>query len=255
MRGRITLRNESDGPQKNIALQISSSLHWVSIKLDGKPVEFLSQAYTSDIDHTGALTEAIVTVAPVSPEKTIDLEIGYEGTITQDASRLIRIGVPAETAKHSDWDQIGHTFSTVRGIGYVAWYPVATEAASLSDGDSVLATVGRWKQRESQAEMKVNLCLSQNSAEGNSSPPLQMFMNDAQSGVRGGSAGVHRRARDERPGRLPLRRLDQVRPARQRIVQHLHRLWRRRRRRAEQRGGANQRQADDRGRGKLPGHR
>ncbi|PYV83998.1 MAG: hypothetical protein DMG93_06560 [Acidobacteria bacterium] len=189
VRGRITLRNESDDPQKNIALQISSSLHWVSIKLDGKPVEFLSQAYTSDIDHTGALTEAIVTVAPVSPEKTIDLEIGYEGTITQDASRLIRIGVPAETAKHSDWDQIGHTFSTVRGIGYVAWYPVATEAASLSDGDSVLATVGRWKQRESQAEMKVNLCLSQNSAEGNSSPPLQMFMNDAQSGVRGGSAG------------------------------------------------------------------
>ena len=67
VRGRITLRNESDGPQKNIALQISSSLHWVSIKLDGKPVEFLSQAYTSDIDHTGALTEAIVTVPPVSP--------------------------------------------------------------------------------------------------------------------------------------------------------------------------------------------
>lgn len=189
VRGRITLRNESDGPQKNIALQISSSLHWVSIKLDGKPVEFLSQAYTSDIDHTGALTEAIVTVPPVSPEKAINLEIGYEGTIPQDASRLARIGVPAETAKHSDWDQIGRAFSAVRGIGYVAWYPVATEAAGLSDGDSVLATVGRWKQRESQAEMKVNLCLSANSAQGNSSPPLQMFMNDSPSGVRVGSVG------------------------------------------------------------------
>jgi len=189
VRGTITLRNESDAPQKNITLQISSSLNWLSIKLDGKPVEFLSQAYTSDIDHTGALTEAIVTMAPVSSGKTIDLEIGYEGTITQDASRLTRIGVPAETAKHSDWDQIGRTFSAVRGIGYVTWYPVATEAASLSDGDSVLATVGRWKRRESQSEMKVNLCLSGNSAEGNSSPPFEIFMNDGYRGVRGGGAG------------------------------------------------------------------
>jgi hypothetical protein len=65
--------------------------------------------------------------------------------------------VPADIAKHSDWDQISPSFTGIRGIGYVAWYPIATEAASLSEGNSVLETVGRWKQRESQAEMRVKL--------------------------------------------------------------------------------------------------
>src|SRR5690242_19670386 len=57
VRGKITLRNDSDSPQKSLVLQISSTLRWRSIQLEGKPVEFLSQDYTSDIDHTGALTE------------------------------------------------------------------------------------------------------------------------------------------------------------------------------------------------------
>ena len=156
MRGKITLRNDSDAPQKNLSLQISSSLHWSSIEFEGKPVEFVSQSYTSDIDHTGALTEAIVVLPrPVLPKQNFDLEIGYEGTIPQDATRLTRIGVPADVAKHSDWDQIGSTFTAVRGIGYVAWYPIATEAVSLSDGNSVFEEVGKWKQREVGVEMKI----------------------------------------------------------------------------------------------------
>src|SRR4051812_45582152 len=60
VRGTITLRNNSNTPQKNISLQISSSLTWRSIRLDQKPLEFVSQSYTSDIDHTGSLSEAIV---------------------------------------------------------------------------------------------------------------------------------------------------------------------------------------------------
>jgi len=157
VRGRITLRNDSDASQKNLALQVSSTLNWVSIQFEGKPVEFVSQTYTSDIDHTGALTEAVVVLPrPVPSRQSIDLEIAYEGTIPQDATRLTRIGVPADTAKHSDWDQIGRTFTAVRGIGYVAWYPIATEAVSLSEGNSVFEEVGRWKQRETDAELKVD---------------------------------------------------------------------------------------------------
>jgi hypothetical protein len=156
VRGKITLRNDSDTPQKNLSLQVSSTLHWISIVFEGKSVEFVSQAYTSDIDHTGAMTEAIVVLSrPVPPKQSIELEIGYEGTISQDATRLTRIGVPADTAKHSDWDQIGATFTAVRGIGYVAWYPIATEAVSLSEGNSVFEELGRWKQREADAEMRV----------------------------------------------------------------------------------------------------
>jgi hypothetical protein len=180
VRGKITIRNDSDVPQRNIPLQISSSLNWISIQLDDRPVEFFSQLYTSDIDHTGALSEAILTTPhPLAPKQMIELQIAYEGIIPQDATRLTRIGVPAETAKHSDWDEIGRRFTAVRGIGYVAWYPVATEAANLSEGDSVPATIGRWKQRETQAEMKVSLCTTGTAG----------VMNDAHTGVPGGSFG------------------------------------------------------------------
>src|SRR5205807_3815202 len=61
VRGKITLRNDSESPQKIAVLQISSSLDWRSIKAGGKQLQFVSQPYTSDIDHTGALSEAVVT--------------------------------------------------------------------------------------------------------------------------------------------------------------------------------------------------
>src|ERR1700730_8064395 len=156
VRGRITLRNDSGSPQKNLSLQSSYTLHWSSIQFEGQPTEFTSQTYTSDVDHSGALSEAIVGFPrPIAPHQTIELEIGYEGVVPQDTTRLTRIGVPAETAKHADWDQITPSFTAVRGIGYVAWYPIATDAANLSDANSVLEAVDRWKQRESQAAMKI----------------------------------------------------------------------------------------------------
>jgi hypothetical protein len=155
-RGKITLRNDSPSPQRHLVLQISSSLDWRSIQLEGKPVQFVSQPYASDIDHTGALTEAIVTLPKdVPPKGMLELEIGYEGVIPPDVTRLTRIGVPEDQARHSDWDQIGRTFTAVRGIGYVTWYPVATESASLSDGNSVEETVGRWKVRHADAAMSL----------------------------------------------------------------------------------------------------
>jgi len=158
VRGKITLRNDSASPQKNLTLQISSSLDWRSIQLEGKPAQFVSQPYTSDIDHTGALSEALVTLPQaVAPKGEVEFEIGYEGIIFLDATRLTRIGVPAEVARHSDWDKIDKSFTAVRGMGYVAWYPIATESANLSDGNSVAETVARWKARETQAHLKINL--------------------------------------------------------------------------------------------------
>jgi hypothetical protein len=158
VRGRIKLRNDSASPQKNLCLQISSSLDWRSIQLDGKPAQFVSQPYTSDIDHTGALSEALVTLPQaIAPKGEVELEIGYEGIVPLDATRLTRIGSPAEVARHSDWDKIDKSFTAVRGIGYVAWYPVTTESANLSDGNSLAETVARWKLREAQAQLKINL--------------------------------------------------------------------------------------------------
>ena len=156
VRGSITLRNDSSSPQKDVALQISSTLDWSSIKLKGKPLEFVGHEYTSDIDHTGSLSEAIVTLPEDLPPKgVVVLEVGYEGVIPLDVTRLTEIGMPEDKAKHEDWDQISKAFTAVRGIGYVAWYPVAVEEASLSEGDSVPEAVARWKAKNADSAMSL----------------------------------------------------------------------------------------------------
>jgi len=158
-RGKITLRNDSSQPQSVAAMQISSSLTWRLVQVAGKPVQFETQPYTTDIDHTGGATEAIINLpAPVPPRGTVEIEVGYSGTITPDATRLTRIGTPAATALRSDWDQISSSFTAVRGIGFVAWYPVEMESASLSSGNAVFQTLGEWKERQAQSSLKVNFC-------------------------------------------------------------------------------------------------
>jgi len=165
VRGKVTLRNDSSTAQKIAVLQISSSLDWRSISVTGqagdKTVQFVLQPYMSDIDHTGALSEAIVTLPqPVAPKGTIDLDIGYEGVILLDATRLTRIGTPQDAAETTDWDRIGTSFTALRSAGYVAWYPIATEAANLSEGDSLFEVLGRWKAREVDARMHVTIELT-----------------------------------------------------------------------------------------------
>jgi hypothetical protein len=169
-RGKITLRNDSAHPQKIAALQISSSLNWRSIRVDGKAVQFVSQPYTSDIDHTGALSEAIVTLpVEIKPKDSVELEIGYEGVIPLDTTRLTRVGIPEGIAKHTSWDQISPSFTAVRGAGYVAWYPITTESADFSEGNSLFEVVDRWKAREARSEFKARVAMSR---EGGEAPPV-----------------------------------------------------------------------------------
>ena len=157
--GKVTLRNDTAQPQRNPVLQISSTLEWNSITIAGKPAQYLAESYTTDIDHSGGLSEAIITLPqPVPPQGTIEIEFSYGGQIPQDTTRLTRIGVPAERAARSDWDQISDSFTGVRGIGYVAWYPVATEATSLSEGNQVFESVLAWKERQSRSRMRLSFC-------------------------------------------------------------------------------------------------
>ena len=158
VRGKVTLRNDSATPQKIAVLQISSSLAWRAVKAADKVVQFVRQPYASDIDHTGGLSEAIVTLPQeVAPHATVDLDIAYEGVILPDATRLTRIGTPDDIAKNSDWDQIDSTFTAVRGAGYVAWYPIATDAANLSENDSLFEVLAHWRTREVNAQMELTL--------------------------------------------------------------------------------------------------
>jgi|SRR5208283_1836395 len=165
-RGKITLRNDSPQPQKIAALQISSSLNWRSIRAAAKPVQFVSQPFVSDIDHTGGLSEAIVTLpTEIKPKDSVELEIGYEGVIPLDMTRLTRVGIPTDIARHTSWDQIGRSFTAVRGAGYVAWYPIATESADFSEGNSLFEVGNRWKAREAGSGFRATLKMSSESGE------------------------------------------------------------------------------------------
>jgi hypothetical protein len=156
--GRISLRNDSTAPQKNVALQISSSLAWNGIAFKGEPVEFIDNPYTSDIDHTGALSEAIVTLpTAVAPGGKVDLDIQYGGTVTADSTRFTRMGAPAEIARRSDWDQIGESFTAVRGLGDVVWYPVSLPAVSMSEGSTVFAAIAAWKARHKDSQFDAHI--------------------------------------------------------------------------------------------------
>ena len=156
-RGKITLRNDTSTPQKVAVLQISSSLDWRSIRVGDKAVQFVRQPLTSDMDHTGSLSEAIVTLPQdVAPHGTIDLDIAYEGVIVLDATRLTRVGTPEQMAANADWDHISPEFSALRGVGYVAWYPIATEVANLSEEESLFEILSRWRAREAGSHMKLS---------------------------------------------------------------------------------------------------
>ncbi|HSY93536.1 MAG TPA: hypothetical protein VK812_19410 [Candidatus Binatus sp.] len=175
VRGKITLHNDSSIAQKIAVLQISSSLDWRSVKAGDKAVQFVTQPYTSDIDHTGGLSEAVITLPQaIPPGGTIELEIAYEGVILRDATRLTRIDTPEEAANSTDWDEIDTKFTAVRGAGYVAWYPIATEVANLSEGNSLFEVLARWKNREAGSKMHLKIGLTTDNSE-----PRQVLFNGA----------------------------------------------------------------------------
>ena len=156
--GRLTLRNDSKLPQRNVALQVSSSLRWNGIAYNANPVEWIGDDYTSDIDHTGHLSEAIATLPKDAvPSATIELDVQYGGMVTPDATRLTRMGAPEEMALRNDWDQLSERFTAIRGLGYVVWYPVSIPAVSMSDGNAVIEAIGAWKQRQRQTELDAHI--------------------------------------------------------------------------------------------------
>ncbi|MDR3764271.1 MAG: hypothetical protein P4M01_09275 [Acidobacteriota bacterium] len=156
--GTVVVRNRSQQPQSEAVLQISSSLHWAAVHVNGQEVEWLQQTYTTDIDHTGYLTEAIVKLPqPLPPGESATVAVRYSGVVMKDATRLTRIGTPDAAALRSDWDEISDRFTALRGLGFVTWYPVSMEAASLQHGDELFETLREWRERERDAILKIRV--------------------------------------------------------------------------------------------------
>ncbi len=175
MHAHITVRNTTSEPLPRIALQISSSLKWDSIALNGKPLTLTQHLLDTDADHTGKVSEAILTLPqPIAPGASLTLDTLYSGTIVTDATRLERIGATPAQAIDTDWDAIGNTAlasssdpdetpvtlnTTLRGFGNVLWYPVSAPPLFLGDGAKLFQAVGAMRLSESLATIRLRLAL------------------------------------------------------------------------------------------------
>jgi hypothetical protein len=158
VRALVTVRNDGKSPLTHIPLQISSSLNWERIRIAGKDVTFPVATLNSDTDHTGQLHEAAITLAePLAPGATLSLDVTYSGLIAPSAQRLVSIGTPTDLALHSDWDQIGVSFTGLRGFGNVVWYPVSSLPIILGDGARLFDEIGRQKLHLYGARFRLRL--------------------------------------------------------------------------------------------------
>jgi hypothetical protein len=181
MRAHLTLRNISSEPLPRLVLQISSSLRWESVTLNGQPLAFVQHLVDTDADHTGKVSEAVVTLRqPLPPGATLTLDTLYSGVIESNADRLERIGATAAQALDTDWDTIGDTALTsssdpsstsepgltpitlntaLRGFGNVIWYPVAAPPLFLGDGARLFEAVGATKLSQSTSTIHLRLAV------------------------------------------------------------------------------------------------
>ncbi len=155
VRGSITLRNDSSTPQKNASLQIffQSYLALDPVRCQASAIceSALRLGYRSHRRIVGGDRRSAEGSAARRFRRTDNWLRGrdFAGCHTPHAHRH---APGSRRAQRLGSDQ--HAVSAVRGAGYVAWYPVAMEAGNLSEGRSLFEVLGRWKQREQQAEIK-----------------------------------------------------------------------------------------------------
>jgi hypothetical protein len=158
VRGKIMLRNDSVQPQQQIALQISSSLKWAAIQQNGTAIPFTVSQIRSDLDHSGNVQEAVLTLpSAVVPGASLELEVGYSGTVSLDTTRLAELGVPLAVRTATDYDRITPTFTCLRGVGHVLWFPLSLEPALMGDGNRVFEETSAWIVRHSSSTMTVSI--------------------------------------------------------------------------------------------------
>jgi hypothetical protein len=158
VRARIVVRNDSSSPLDRLALQVSSTLRWTGVHVGASPAAFSQQLVNSDIDHTGAVREAVIPLSqPLGPQQSLSLDLTYEGTAALSAARLEQIGTPSDIAESSDWDRVSDEFVGLRGFGNVAWYPVASVPVALGDGAKFFTEAAAERQRQSQATVTMRV--------------------------------------------------------------------------------------------------
>ncbi len=160
---KLKIRNDGQQPLARLAMQLSSSLHWDEVALRTAaviPASFTQQTIETDADHTGQVSEVVVTLPqPLAQHAEIDLDVFYSGAITPNAGRLERIGAPHADALAADWDAIAADTTGLRGFGNVLWYPVAAAPVFLGDAAKLFDAVGHAKLRQSAAVTHLHLAI------------------------------------------------------------------------------------------------
>ena len=157
-RALVTLRNGGSTRLTAIPLQLSSTLHFESIGLRGRPAAFTQSMIASDADHTGHLNEAAIALSqPVAPGASLTLDVNYGGTVPLSADRLTALGAPQAAAEASDWDRVSPDLTALRGFGNVVWYPVSSVPVKLDNGATVVTEIGRQKLNDQDATVALHL--------------------------------------------------------------------------------------------------
>jgi hypothetical protein len=157
-RGKIMLRNDSATAQTQIALQISSSLKWASIKENGAAIPFFASQVRSDVDHSGNVEEAVATLSsPVEVGGSVELEVAYSGTVSLDTTRLAQLGIPLEVRAATDYDRITPTFTCLRGVGHVLWFPASLDPVIMGEGNRLFDEISAWQVRHSSSSMTLSI--------------------------------------------------------------------------------------------------
>ena len=161
-RAQLTVRNIGNAPLQQVPLRISGALHWESARLAGAatPLPLEQHHLEDDLDHTGVSTELALTLPqPLAPGASVALDLYYGGTFTASAQRLLTLGAPASRAALTDWDTVTDTFTGLRGMGEVLWYPVAGTPALLRDGSAVTDAVEGSRTRDAGSSFRLRLTL------------------------------------------------------------------------------------------------
>jgi hypothetical protein len=166
VRAGLILRNDGPAPLTRLILQISSSLHWDALSCRSlstsptSPLLFATHLIDTDADHTGKMTEAVVTLPqPLAPGASVTLTALYSGSIPPSAERLTRIGAPDDQALQSDWDAIAPSLTALRGFGNVLWLPASAPPVFLGDGAKLFQSVGLARLRQSAASIRLRLAV------------------------------------------------------------------------------------------------
>lgn len=157
-RAKMTIRNISENPLPRLAVQISSTLTWQSVSVQGSALPVAQHLLDTDADHTGRARELIVTLPkPLAPGESVAVDAFYSGTLAANGGRLERLGASSAQALQTDWDAITPNATALRGFGNVLWFPIAAPQLFLQDG-SLVPAIGR--ERLDHADTPVSLRLS-----------------------------------------------------------------------------------------------